>query len=606
MSALLERKREAVASFRAFAEGEIPAPAYPLEVYLEVSNVCDLRCVMCTRFSAFNPARKQAVWDVDPGFLDAGPAAAALEPLLERALIVHAFGYGEPTIHPDFPAFLEHISRYEVVVDFFTNGMHLTPDLAGRLVALSIHHLTVSFSGATASDYESVYQGGVFARVLAGLAAVRDARRAAGSRYPRVHVNSLTFDHHVRTLDRFVELAAEYGVDRIELTRLLEHTAVVPQLEGHAADLRSPEIREAIARGREAARRLGVELALHPMIEAELDRPAEGERRRPEPRIPLARFAEVAGSLPALPPSREGGPRPIAIDPGADSVDAIRRALDVREAPGGEPGARFYCLEPFKTFYVRRGGPVKTCCYMSDDAAGMGDVRRSGGEEIWRGAAYGVVRGAIVNGQYPMAACAHCLEKRQAPASHGIDAMLRDYAEWHPEASGVPFDPATIAALASAPGDRIVERIFARSPAAAEAPEAAQRVRKILARLASDDLWWSLFEGRVDHVSEAGVAGWVYAPSFSDLRFPVRVRAGGRTIAEGIADRFRPDLAEAGKGDGRHGFAIEAPMTAAEARIARVELGESARALERIAALRDGRTSPVPEGYGAAASPSRS
>ncbi|HET7451969.1 MAG TPA: radical SAM protein, partial [Thermoanaerobaculia bacterium] len=181
MSAVLDRKRAAVASFVEFSEGRTPTPRYPLEIYLEVSNVCDLRCVMCTRFSAFNPARKQAIWDVDPGFLDAGGAAAALEPLLEHALIVHAFGYGEPTIHPDFPGFLSHLARYEVLVDFFTNGMHLTPDFARRLVDLSVHHLTVSFSGATREAYESVYQGGSFERVLAGLAAVRDARRAAGS-----------------------------------------------------------------------------------------------------------------------------------------------------------------------------------------------------------------------------------------------------------------------------------------------------------------------------------------------------------------------------------------------------------------------------------------
>ena len=604
MPAVLDRKRAAVASFVEFSKGRTPAPRHPLEIYLEVSNVCDLRCVMCTRFSAFNPARKQAIWDVDPGFLDAGGTAAALEPLLEHALVVHAFGYGEPTIHPDFPGFLAHLARYEVLVDFFTNGMHLTPDFARRLVDLSVHHLTVSFSGATKEAYESVYQGGSFERVLAGLASVRDARRAAGSGYPRVHVNSLTFDHHVRSLDRFVALAAEHGVDRVELTRLLEHRAVVPQLDGHAADLRSREVRDAIARGREAAARLGVELALHPMIEADLELPIDEPGAAPAPRVPLSDFLSVARSLPVLAPSHEGGPRPSAIDP-ADTVDAIRRALEVRKAPGSGGEGAFYCLEPFKTFYVRRGGPVKTCCYMSDDAPGMGDVRRSSGEEIWQGGGYSIVRGAIVNGQYPMAACAHCLAKRQAPASHGVDAMLRDYAAWHPDASGAPFEAATIEALGAAPGARIVERIFSNAPGRALAPGADDRIRRILARLAGDDLWWSLFEGRVDHVSEAGAAGWVYAPPFSDLRFPVRIRAGDRTVAEGVANRFRPDLAESGKGDGRYGFAIEAPMSHEEARIAVVELGDSGRALERIADLRDGRVSAVPEGY-RAASPSSS
>src|SRR5450759_385319 len=195
-ASFLEQKREAVDSFLQFARGGMP-PRFPLEIYLEVSNVCDLRCVMCPRFSAFNPARKQAIWDVDPGFLETDPATLGLSPLLDHALVVHAFGYGEPTIHPSFPSFLEHVSQYEVLIDFFTNGMHLTEDLVKQLVELSIFQITVSFSGATAGEYENVYQGGDFERVLSGLARLRDAKRAAGSAYPRVHINSLSFEHHL-------------------------------------------------------------------------------------------------------------------------------------------------------------------------------------------------------------------------------------------------------------------------------------------------------------------------------------------------------------------------------------------------------------------------
>ena len=146
-----ESKREAVESFRRFELGG-ERPRYPLEIFLEVSNVCDLRCVMCPRFSAFNPARKQAIWDVDPGFLETDPATLALGPLLEHALVVHAFGYGEPTIHPSFPSFLRHVANYEVLIDFFTNGMHLTEELVAQLVELSIFKITVSFSGSDGGE----------------------------------------------------------------------------------------------------------------------------------------------------------------------------------------------------------------------------------------------------------------------------------------------------------------------------------------------------------------------------------------------------------------------------------------------------------------------
>jgi hypothetical protein len=274
-------------------------------------------------------------------------------------------------------------------------------------------------------------------------------------------------------------------------------------------------------------------------------------------------------------------------------VDEIRRRLGVREHAQGE--SPFYCLEPFKTFYLRRGGQVKSCCYMNEEAPGLGDIRKSSPERIWAGSAYDVFRGAIRNGQYPMLECGHCLEKRQAPASHGVDEMLRDYAAWHPRAKGGPFDPRTISELEQAWGGAIVGKAFERGTAELENPSAAERLDKVLARVAEDPLWWSLFEGWVDHVSEAGAAGWIYSPPFSDLRFPVTLWIGDRKVAVARADLLRPDLAGGRKGDGRYAFALPHAMTPAEARIARVELGNTGCALERIPALQGERVSRAPE-----------
>ena len=65
---------------------------------------------------------------------------------------------------------------------------------------------------------------------------MRDARRAVGSAYPIVEINSLAFRHHVRTLDRFVEMAAERGVDQVNLTPLHDHVQVIPALEAQYRD----------------------------------------------------------------------------------------------------------------------------------------------------------------------------------------------------------------------------------------------------------------------------------------------------------------------------------------------------------------------------------
>ena len=48
------QKQQAIESFLDFIVGG-EQPRWPLEVFIEVSNLCDLQCAMCHTFSALNP-----------------------------------------------------------------------------------------------------------------------------------------------------------------------------------------------------------------------------------------------------------------------------------------------------------------------------------------------------------------------------------------------------------------------------------------------------------------------------------------------------------------------------------------------------------------------
>ena len=562
-------KRQTVDGFLRFTRGG-PPPPYPAEIYLEVSNVCDLRCVMCPRFSAFNPDRKTGIREADPGFLGSNPATEALRPLLEHALAVHVFGYGEPTIHPDFSNLLSHVAQFDVLMDFFTNGMHLTDALARQVVELSVHRITLSFSGATRETYESVYQGGEFDRVLAGLVRLQERKREAGSRYPQLHVNSLSFDHHIRDLDRFVDLMADHGAERIEVTRLLEHPSMLSPLAGHAADLRSPDHRDAVERARRRAVDRGVSLSLHESLEAELAAPAGPAAGAAPDRVPIESFRAVAASLPVRPaPAGRAAPIPV-LDPTRDGPDEIRRRLRVRGVPPDASGGFFACLEPFKTLYVRRGGQVKPCCYSADDAPGLGHVDRSSGPEIWNGPGFAAVRGAIANGEYPLAICGSCLQNRQAPANHGVHRMISEYAHWSYDRGGDLLDRGSIAELKQAGDGRdILERAWS-GPDRIHFPGDAERTRRMLElvrdvpRLSS--LEGRFFEGWLDGVRPEGAGGWVWSPAFPEIRLPLSVYRGGSLVAQVVAREFRRDLLTAGKGDGRHAFHVpfDPPLAAGE------------------------------------------
>jgi hypothetical protein len=65
-------------------------------------------------------------------------------------------------------------------------------------------------------------------------------------------------------------------------------------------------------------------------------------------------------------------------------------------------------------------------------------------------------------------------------------------------------------------------------------------------------------DGFVDHADRHGVAGWAIDPAARDRVLALEVVCGEEVLAQGLADRPRPDLVQAGTGGrlGRHGFAL--------------------------------------------------
>lgn len=104
-----------------------------------------------------------------------------VEEVLAHAFKTPVFGYGEPTLNPDLPQFLQMCGEYQTMASFFTNGMRLTPELCNSIVANRVYEVTVSLSGSTKEEYEAVYDGGVWESVLGASATWPNRRRQRGA-----------------------------------------------------------------------------------------------------------------------------------------------------------------------------------------------------------------------------------------------------------------------------------------------------------------------------------------------------------------------------------------------------------------------------------------
>ena len=90
------------------------------------------------------------------------------------------------TLQPQFAQVIEALSKYMVMIDFFTNGMTLKAELCNFLVERKVGVVYVSLTGASAADYEDVYIGGKHETVLQGIRNLAAARKARSARCRQV------------------------------------------------------------------------------------------------------------------------------------------------------------------------------------------------------------------------------------------------------------------------------------------------------------------------------------------------------------------------------------------------------------------------------------
>lgn len=455
---------EKLAGIRSYAEfcAGSGVPSHPLEVFLEVSNVCDLKCAMCWQFSALNTNRLTQLRTLDRGFLDTANISGNLDSVLRGALLVHCFGFGEPTLHPAFRSIIEQVTRLGCMTDFYTNGMHLDEGFCEFLVESGVCQIIVSFSGATRDIYENIYLGGNFDQVLAGIERLAAAKAARGSNYPVIHINSIGFEDHVARFDEFVELVGARGANVVFLRKLDVHPHM-PHLFEHVSILRPEHEGEILARARTVAQRLGVRLDMdlyerhaaadvvdYILQEAELRNAVQdilGRQGRVFGGTKLSQFQEIVRATPLVrdPGVEKKSARVLELD--IDSK-AAAEALGIGASTGKTDPAGFQCMEPFKTLYITRNGPAKPCCFADADWF-LGDAKNRDGVDVWRGAGFEAVRDGLSKGDYPKF-CNGCLKNKSAPG-HFAGSLVEMYLDWH----AAQFGPGLRGELdAGAPGAR--------------------------------------------------------------------------------------------------------------------------------------------------------
>jgi len=194
---------------------EYEPTSFPVNVDIETSSFCNLRCKMCN-------------WGFDPGD-DPGSESfdrfqsfknscgnmdihlyrnIVNEVAKERGYAVKLNWRGEPLMNKKIVQMIRFAKDQGVIeVLMNTNGVLLNPRLSKDIVEAGLDMIVFSFDGITKKTYESIRKGSNFVAALSNLLyfiKIRDEHKeATGSPKPLIRVQMVVMDENKHEIDSF-------------------------------------------------------------------------------------------------------------------------------------------------------------------------------------------------------------------------------------------------------------------------------------------------------------------------------------------------------------------------------------------------------------------
>jgi len=193
----------------------------PAKIQVEVTTRCNLRCAMCVK-SAPGCDIPEADLSLD-AFRNIAPALPSCE-----ALVLS--GIGEPLMHPGLPdmaAFARARMPETSLLGFQTNGLLLTPDMAGRLAGAGVDTLCLSVDALDGAATGGVLHGQGETARLARACDMLHRAFARPSRPLRLGVEFVLMADTAHQLPAVVRWAGEQGAAFVIVSHMLAYDAAI-------------------------------------------------------------------------------------------------------------------------------------------------------------------------------------------------------------------------------------------------------------------------------------------------------------------------------------------------------------------------------------------
>lgn len=142
---------------RQYKKGALSPSSLPLALWIEPTNACNLKCIMCPT------ATKQP----EPiGRMDFDLYKKIIDEAKDFVAVICLCISGEPLLHNKLPQMIDYARKAGIKTTLSTNATLLTPEVSKEVLEADLDAIYFSFDGCSAEVYEKVRVGADFEKTL--------------------------------------------------------------------------------------------------------------------------------------------------------------------------------------------------------------------------------------------------------------------------------------------------------------------------------------------------------------------------------------------------------------------------------------------------------
>ena len=129
----------------------------PFSVHIDICSLCNFKCTFCFQNDKKGMKESGVSW----GMMEVDTFKKCVDDLKkfpQRIKKIKIGNHGEPTMHPHVAELVKYARDADVadVVEMFTNGSRLEPELNQKLVDAGLQRMNISVEGLTAESYKKI------------------------------------------------------------------------------------------------------------------------------------------------------------------------------------------------------------------------------------------------------------------------------------------------------------------------------------------------------------------------------------------------------------------------------------------------------------------